>query len=196
MNCDRTVSLIMAAGYSRRFGSDKRVATLKNGKGLLESTVNQSKKIFKDTCVVLKEEDQLETLRLDPEALVIRVGEITKGLGDSLSSAFKTLISDVQFRGKEGALIWLGDMPWVKVTTCHEVMSVASRSSIVRPCYSGIPGHPIFFGRDLWKQLSEIKGLHGGKEVVDKNMNSCTDVCVSDRNIHRDVDFFSDLASE
>lgn len=57
MPCSDIAVIVIAAGQSSRFGGDKRVATLNNGKILISSTLLAIKVHFPNSRVVIKSKD-------------------------------------------------------------------------------------------------------------------------------------------
>lgn len=183
----------MAAGQSRRFGSDKRFALLSDGNSLLASTVARVRETFDHVWVVLQEGEQPCTFGLDSDMPVISVDQDSAGLGDSIASLFSKVAQDNRYTDVQGALIWLGDMPWVTVATSSRILTDAHPDRIVRPCYNGRPGHPVFFGRQFWPELALLKDREGARSVIAGNRSQCIEVAVSDRNVCVDVDTPTDL---
>ena len=64
MPCSDIMVIVMAAGQSSRFGSDKRVAKLGNGETLLSFTLRTIQKTFSNSRVVIKPEDNAQSLGL------------------------------------------------------------------------------------------------------------------------------------
>ena len=58
-------AIILAAGSSRRFGDDKRKATLQNGNMLIENTINVAAKTLDSVLVVLRFGDRAFADELD-----------------------------------------------------------------------------------------------------------------------------------
>ncbi|MFD2189481.1 nucleotidyltransferase family protein [Pistricoccus aurantiacus] len=193
MNSDRVIVLVMAAGHGRRFGSDKRTALLPGGKGLLASTVAQAQKALPHVYAVLKEDEQPEAFGLPPETPCIRLAGTSAGLGESLAHVFGRLIHDPRFATFQSAFVWLGDMPWIEIVTCHQILAAADSHRIVRPCHAGKPGHPVGFGRDFWPELAGLKGLEGGRTIIAMNKTRCVEVNVADGNINVDIDVPADI---
>nr|WP_298412066.1 nucleotidyltransferase family protein [uncultured Halomonas sp.] len=189
----RVVALVMAAGLSRRFGSDKRHARLANGRPLLQATLDLAKTNFEATWVVLRQQDNPGELGLDPDINVLHAPGSDIGLGTSLGAAFSALQTQVNARDADAAAVMLGDMPWVSPHTCRTLIDHAHAECIVlprhqEPRYKGRPGHPVLFGRAFWPTLGLLSGDTGAREVVKQHASACMVVEVDDPGIHRDVD--------
>lgn len=183
----------MAAGRSRRFGSDKRRALLHDGSHLLSSTIARVRKTFDHVFVVLREGEQPQNVGLDIGVPVISVDRDSAGLGDSIALLFSKVAQDNRHADFDGALIWLGDMPWVTAATSHQILAAANSGRIVQPRYDGRPGHPVFFGRQFWPQLTSLADLGGARSVIATNRSQCVELDVCDPNVCIDVDTPADL---
>ncbi|MCL1487680.1 MAG: NTP transferase domain-containing protein [Marinobacter sp.] len=88
------IAIVLAAGRSQRFGSDKRLTLFADGETLLSQTLSAVLPNFSHTYVVLKAED-------DPKALlsqaylqqvqILRAPHANCGLGSSLADALQML---------------------------------------------------------------------------------------------------------
>ncbi|MBP5979668.1 MAG: nucleotidyltransferase family protein [Halomonas sp.] len=188
------VALLMAAGYSRRFGpNDKRCALLPDGQTLLAASLANAQKAFTHLRVAVREEDDPALLGLAQDVALVRVREAHLGLGASLSEAISALGRDPSLDGIDAVAILLGDMPYVDPETLLALQHLASRDMIVRPCFGGQPGHPVIFGRAMWPALEKISGSDGAKGVIQQCASCLRELPVADAGILRDIDAPADL---
>lgn len=192
MRCDDIVGLIMAAGHSTRFGSDKRSATLADGQTLLQATTAMAQPLFHETYVVIRAGDSAAALDLNPEA-IIRAPETPIGLGTSIGAAFRHLLA--HSHRATAAAVLLADMPWIKPDAFATLMPNATENTIVRPVYDGNAGHPVIFGREFWPELAELHGDMGARTIIKKHHDACRLIPVADVGVLRDVDRPDDLVS-
>ncbi len=190
MRCEGIVGLIMAAGHSTRFGSDKRSATLANGQTLLQATATMAQPLFRDTYVVIRANDSATALGLNPAA-IIHAPETPIGLSTSIGAAFQYLLT--HDHSATAAAVLLGDMPWIKSDAFASLFPNATEHTIVRPVYDGNVGHPVIFGRQFWSELAELHGDMGARTIIKKHQNACRHVPVADVGVLRDVDRPDDL---
>lgn len=112
------------------------------------------------------------------------------GMGHSLASGIRAL-----HRSPACAVaILLGDMPWIAASSLQALAAAAHSQRIVVPCYAGIRGHPVVFGRHFWPQLALCQGDQGARAVIKAHTSVCDAVHVDDPAILRDVDRREDLA--
>ncbi|CAI3807398.1 Purine catabolism protein PucB [Pseudomonas sp. MM221] len=178
------VALVLAAGRGTRFGSDKRRATLADGRSLLAHSVERARAVFDDVRVVLREGERGEDLGLPGDCRVIASPDAGLGMGHSLAAGVASLVdSDAQ-----AVAILLGDMPWIELATFGQLAAAAGASTIVLPQHDGQQGHPVLFGRDFWSALSRLTGDEGARSIVKAHPASCIRLNVQDAGVLQDVD--------
>jgi molybdenum cofactor cytidylyltransferase len=182
--------LVLAAGFGRRFGADKRRATLDGAQTLLATTLARAGAAFEELWVVLREEDDAPALGVPDDVPVIRSRQAGQGMGASLAAGIGHVLAVSE---ADSVAILLGDMPWIAQTTLRELCSHADVSRIVLPWYAGERGQPVIFGRQFWPALATLTGDQGGKAVIARHAQACVSVQVNDAGIVQDVDVAGDL---
>lgn len=194
MRSDRIVALVMAAGYSHRFGpADKRLAKLRDGSTLLAASVASAQQAFPLVRAVLREKDDPLGLRLSTATSVLRVTRAEHGLGSSIGEAVTTLRHEAGLAHLEAVAILLGDMPDIRQETLDELTTICTKSTIIRPVYAGLPGHPVLFGRDFWPELEALNGDEGARWVIQQNRDHLVQIAIQDSGVCRDIDTLKDL---
>ncbi|HDZ47823.1 hypothetical protein LCGC14_0106770 [marine sediment metagenome] len=194
MRASNVIGLVMAAGYSRRFGQhDKRCALLADGRSLLAATVANAEQAFPLLRVAVRAEDDANLLGLAEHTPVIRLHQAHLGLGASLAEAVRALSHDAQLNSSEAVAILLGDMPWIKQETLLSLQRLATGDTIVRPCHAGKQGHPVIFGRALWPALEALSSNRGAKDLVRDNADRYRAYDVQDAGTLLDIDVPEDL---
>lgn len=194
MPSDSSIAVILAAGQSRRFGEqDKRLHKLPNGQTMLLAVYQQACLVFDLVVVVIRPADRLEWLGLPIETRSIVTENSEKGMGHSLSDAFIELCDQVEYEGFSTAAVLLADMPFIQTSTLKTLEQQASRDKIIRSIYQHkdgkkTKGHPVFFGRDFWPNLKELKGDQGAKKYLSLYENQVSYVTVQDLGVVYDVD--------
>lgn len=189
MNSNHTLALIMAAGHSRRFGSDKRAAILHDGRTLLATTFAAACAAFEQVRVVINIQVPPTELGI-PESLSIVIHTTASaGLGGSISQAIQALDRRQMCTEFDSIAIWLGDMPWVRPETCWYLAQRVTASTIVRPTYRDSPGHPVFFGSNIWTALADAKDDRGGRHVLTRFAHQVINMPVADPGVVHDIDY-------
>jgi len=178
------IALVLAAGSSTRFGSDKRRATLADGRSLLAHSVARARAVFDEVRVVLREGERGEDFGLPAGCRVIGSPDAASGMGHSLAVGARSL-HDSQ---AQAVAILLGDMPWIEPATLGRLVGAAHASRIVLPRHAGQQGHPVIFGRDFWPALGQLHGDEGARSVVHAHRGSCVVVELEDAGVLLDVD--------
>lgn len=182
--------LVLAAGFGRRFGTDKRRARLSDTQTLLAATLVRAGAVFEALWVVLREDDDAQVLGIPEGVSVIRNPHADRGMGASLAAGIEHLL---EVSSADSAAILLGDMPWIAETTLRTLSAQAGSSRIVLPWHADERGQPVIFGRQFWPALAILQGDQGGKAVIAEHRQACLHVQVKDTGIVRDVDVAADL---
>lgn len=194
MEKDTILAIIMAAGYSRRFGvRDKRSTVLPNGNTLLNSTLIQAQKAFPSLRVALRADDDLTALNVPYDIPTIKLKQPERGLGANLSQAIDTVIKGGGTVNVKSIAILLGDMPYISNKTYLTLRDRATTSNVIRPTHQGQPGHPVLFGREFWPELIQLSGDNGAKYLIQRHQKHYIEIAIDDAAIHYDIDTPADI---
>jgi molybdenum cofactor cytidylyltransferase len=178
-----TGALVLAAGVSRRFGSDKR-RFLVDGEPLLRRTVARVLAAGLPCRVCLRPGDGDLPLWLDlPDVSFLECPGANRGMGATLAEGV------ARCDDWEALLVVLGDMAWTASATLAAVAASVTRRNIVQPTYRGRPGHPVAFGERFFPELRTLSGDRGGRDIIARCPDLVTGLPVDDPGIHRDLDF-------
>lgn len=183
-------ALLLAAGFSRRFGSDKRRHRFADGSSLLAASVALYSQAFPKLIVVLRPEDddlaaQVQASADGANVEVVFCADAVEGMGRSLAA------------GAAAAQAWdylfvaLADMPWVQLDTLAHLrreMQRAGSDSIVLPVNGNHPGHPVGFGASYLPALATLTGDQGARSLVQKAGDRVHRVIVEDAGVLQDLD--------
>jgi molybdenum cofactor cytidylyltransferase len=162
--------LILAAGQSTRFGSDKRQALLPDGRCMLEAVITCYRQVFDSVELVVNEQADL-------------------GMGHSLACGAQALLAHEEL---SGVVIGLADMPAVSPATLMDVsQTLAGRMQPVVPVYQGHLGQPRGLPRKWFDALSRLIGDQGARQLLD--WRQAVPVHVNDPGILQDVDTPQDM---
>ena len=176
-------ALLLAAGRSRRFGSDKRAAVLADGRTLLDSVLNTLARAELPVLICLDPADShLATRYQDLSPPPVLCDRAREGMGGTLAQGAAALPA------WDACVIALADMPWVQVETLRALAGNASLHNICVPEYGGRRGNPVCFGRDFFVQLRACCGDQGARKLLAANAEHVRIVPVEDPGIHADVD--------
>nr|WP_298164286.1 nucleotidyltransferase family protein [uncultured Pseudomonas sp.] len=179
------VGLVLAAGFSRRFGADKRRARLNSGQPLLAASLALPCAQLEEVWVVLRPEDDAEALGVLAGVRIVRSESAVHGMGHSLASGIQAIERQAQ---AAAVAVFLGDMPWIKMNSLGYLLALASPEHIVVPTFQGQPGHPVIFGRRFWPELRQLTGDSGAKALLQKHAQLVRRLELGDTGILRDID--------
>ena len=196
--------VLAGAGFSKRFGKDKRVTEL-GGNTLAGTTINLYQMAFERLRIVIRPDDELEKLapsfRAREQDEVIRFEKAELGMGHTIARGFSSLAWDFGFLG-------FLDMPFIQQETLEELKRVAisENPKILRPVLTPElkttaeaekrpdVGHPVGFSKDLFPLLGSIQGDVGAKAIISGQEKDVKNISVDDYGIVMDVDSPQDLA--
>lgn len=179
----RGTAIILAAGASVRYGSDKKTIPFANTT-LLQYTVQLYAKVFHKVIVVLREQEPSTTdlFPLNSQAVVATCAQ--QGLSQSLRAGIQKARSD------PWVVIGLMDMPYIKSATLESLVNrmVSTQASVVRLRWRQQYGNPVGFKQECFAQLSELRGDQGARSLLDSDSFSVETLEVDDRGILLDID--------
>ena len=182
-------ALILAAGASRRFGSDKRLHEV-GGKPLLAHTLARYREVFDKVGVTLRpREGEVERLVRAAGALPITAPDAHLGQGRSLAHGVAALTDS------DGLVIGLGDMPFVQAETLHAIANALAKgpAQVIRPRCNSQPGNPIGFAPSMYQALTHITGDQGARNLLRSRGELVEYLDLDDSGVLKDVDRSEDL---
>jgi len=185
MPSETIAALVLAAGQSRRFGSDKRLAELPGRGALLTATLVTLRPHFRDIRVVVGRDDDAAALGIPAGIVTLANPEPQRGMGASLAFGVCALLRESRARA---VAVMLGDMPWVRDATFVALAQRAGEALIVRPTFQGEGGHPVVFGRQFWPALCQLDGDGGARHLLLDNPTACVEIVTADPGVLKDVD--------
>ncbi|BAU72497.1 nucleotidyltransferase family protein [Metapseudomonas furukawaii] len=188
----QVVALMLAAGFGRRFGSDKRRAVLADGRTLLAASLERARAVFEEVLLVLRADDDPAALGLPADSVIVRCVDAEQGMGHSLAAGARCLDG----HPAAACAVLLGDMPWIADASLRALVDKAAPGRIVFPLYRGERGHPVLFGRDFWPELQRLTGDEGARKVLRAHPAAWTAVEVDDPGVLGDVDSPAALGGE
>lgn len=184
-------ALMLAAGYSRRFGTDKRRATLADGRSLLAASLALPCSMLEEVWLVLRPDESITELGLPANIKLVQHPLTAQGMGHSLAAGAERLLAESR---ADAVAIFLADMPAIRRDSLETLFAHASANAIVLPSYQGKRGHPVLFGRAFWPQLATLNGDAGAKPVLQQHPEAVRIVELNDPGVLQDIDTPADLS--
>lgn len=183
--------ILLAAGSSSRFGSDKLLHLLPDGTPMAVAAARRLNMICAHTIAVVRpDSDRLAEL-LTAEGIDIVVSpESIRGMGHSLAAGVRAA-SDAS-----AWIVALADMPFISATSYQCVANaLRSGASIAAPEHDGLRGHPVGFAGHWYAKLGALEGDEGARSILANVPAADIVLCpVYDPGILRDVDRQADLS--
>jgi CTP:molybdopterin cytidylyltransferase MocA/SAM-dependent methyltransferase len=148
-------ALVLAAGRSTRFGSDKLVAEFR-GRPMVEHVLGAALAAGLSPVVVVVGPDR--EIRW-PAARVVVNPDPSRGLSSSLKVGLNAVAGDEPVGG---VVVLLGDQPMVSPAVIAMLLGAARDRPIVVPRYAdGEPGNPVILERSAWPLAAQLRGDRG-----------------------------------
>lgn len=175
-----TAALVLAAGFSNRFGSVKLCASLDNGATVFAQTLANIQQAVSDVVVVTRPE-LAEDLIQHCDSLHI-FDQAEKGMGATLAYGVSML------QDHEACLICLADMPFISPDSYRLVSQALDSSNIVLPFYNQQPANPVGFGKQYFAELMALTGDSGGRPVIQAHPDAVLRIDLDDPGLIADID--------
>jgi len=157
-------AIVLAAGSSRRFGSQKLLADV-GGQPMIRRTVlNILASAVDVVLVVVGADDEAVRGALGGlDVAFIHNPRHAHGMGTSIAAGIRSLSGDVT-----AALLALGDQPTVGAALVDALIDAfRDDRPIVAPEFDGVIVPPVLFGRALFGALGALEGDTGARGVIE-----------------------------
>ena len=186
--------ILLAAGYSKRFGSNKLLQTLPAGTSeagtpiALAAAKHLLDALPESIAVVRPRAQKLGKLLRDAGCNTVVCKNAGEGMGTSLAAGVRAAAE------ADGWVVALADMPFLRPETIRVIAKALSEgAAIAAPSYRGERGHPVGFARRFLEELSSLHGDSGARTLLDQHPDWVTAHEVEDPGVLRDIDRPSDL---
>jgi molybdenum cofactor cytidylyltransferase len=183
--------LLLAAGNSKRFGSQKLLTCLPNSQSIAMTSAMRLRSSVDRVAVIVNPDHQsiVDLFSAAVENLsVVPCGLSQYGIGHSIACG----VSETSHA--QGWVIALADMPFIKTTTIKAVVKALRGGAIIAvPVCGGKRGHPVGFSQKMYDELIQLKGDSGGKALLSRYGSDVVEVKCQDPGIFIDIDTPEDL---
>jgi len=158
--------IILAAGCSRRMGKQNKLLATLNGKRMLEHVVDAAKASDASRVIVVTghQAEAIQNALANSKVDFVNNSEYATGIASSIKVGISLLDKQV-----EGALILLGDMPYVSTKKINEVLSAfdpQSKKDIVVPICGERKGNPVLWAKRYFEEIEILEGDSGAKSLL------------------------------
>lgn len=188
----RIAALVLAAGRSTRMGGRNKLCCDVDGVPMVRRVV--------DAALASRCEQTLVITGYDAEAVATAIGEApvtlvhnanhAEGIAASLRCGLRAVSCN-----SDGAVIVLGDMPWVSAEHIDALIAAFDpvAPSIVAPQRDGRRGNPVLWPYRYFDAILALHGDQGARDLLKRHAATMTLVTVDDDAIFTDVDNPEDL---
>ena len=215
---DSIPGVLLGAGGSERFGSEKLLARLPTGERLFEralrvhlqshlsplalvvspnllKTIMENQGIFSFSGTrIAKKGDQWYSFSCRWGGGRLAINEnFKKGMSSSMHKGL-TCLTDEEKAG--GVLISLADLPFLTPQTINFLINefLKEKVGMLLPVFNGTTGHPVIVDMDRFKdEINQIRGDVGLRVLMDKFRGAVKRIPWHDDSVTRDVDTSEDL---
>lgn len=184
----KITGILLAAGASRRMGSQNKLLTDLNGKTMIEVVATElvNSKLSNIIVVTGHESEKVKTALAGLDLNFIHNPQYKRGLSTSLKAAL-----DIIPRNTDGIIVCLGDMPRIRSTHIDKLIDAFNPiegNSICVPIHGRKRGNPILWSNEYLKQIQSINGDMGAKNILDQHIDQITEVPMDENAVLFDID--------
>lgn len=179
--------LLLAAGKSRRFGSQKLLTEYQGLPIVLHSARALSNC---DRVIAIINDKDIELQKtLDAEGIETLINpEANLGMGHSIAFGVKAS------QQSDGWCILPADMPKASTSTVEQVYeALVNGAAIAAPCYLDQRGHPVGFSKHYSDELQILDSDIGARTILQQHPEDLLCIDTNDNGILLDIDTKEDL---
>jgi molybdenum cofactor cytidylyltransferase len=192
----KIVGILLAAGFSRRFGANKLLAPLRGAEAesgvrvAVAAAAHLAAALPEPVAVVRPRAQKVSQLLREAGCRTVICSKAAEGMGTSLAAGIRAA------KDADGWIVALADMPYVQPDTIRRIaLALEEGAAIAAPSFGGERGHPVGFARRFLKDLLALKGDEGARQILAAHPDWITLYETDDRGVLRDIDVPADLAA-
>lgn len=184
----RIAAVVLAAGESRRMGDVNKLTMQVDGTPMVARVVYavQQSGVQRIIVVTGHQPERIEEALSGCNVELVHNPDYAEGIGTSVRTGVAALGDDVH-----GALVALGDMPWVSVEVIDRLVDAFTSDgqlSIFIPMFGRKRGNPVLWGAQHFPELLALTGDVGGKALFHRHAAAICYVDVESAGVNIDVD--------
>ncbi len=181
----RVDAVVLAAGLSSRMKQNKLLLPFKETT-IIRHTVETILRSNIDNVIIIigKDEDEI---RFELENLDVKFmynERYKKGQSTSVVLGVQASYDS------DGIMFFMGDQPMIKssiIDDMIETFKVMDETILVPYCHDK-RGNPVLFNKKWYKELLKVTGDHGGRFIIENNLNHVKKYYLEDELFFKDVD--------
>ncbi|MEK9940206.1 MAG: nucleotidyltransferase family protein [Methylotenera sp.] len=193
------IGILLAAGFSRRFGSQNKLLQPLPDQEIL--AVHAAKNLLAALPVsiaVVRQDNPALAAKLSHVGMVVIHCPADKTeMADSLVTAIEAAPAIETAAGTAtsgGYVIALADMPFIQPATISRVAeAIHHGAQIAMPSYQGQRGHPVGFAAKFHTALTQLSGDEGARAIIKRHAEALTVLETDDAGVVTDIDTQEDF---
>lgn len=191
---DKITGILLAAGASSRFGSNKLLHPLPDSGTpiAVQAAKNLLNAVPNSIAVVRPGDLKLKALLAETGITIVENPHASAGMSSSIRCGIKASINknSANADSPEGWLVSLADMPYLSTDIYQSVKDAINNGALLcAPLHQNRRGHPVGFSRLLEDELAELTGDSGASSVIEKHWDQLVQIPVSSKTILHDIDY-------
>lgn len=184
----KVAAVVLAAGRSSRMGSENKLLMEVDGQPMVTRVVDAmlAGPVKEVVVVTGHDADAVRHALGDRQVRFVHNPDYAEGMSTSLKAGIEALASDL-----DGALVALGDMPFVRsehVKQLIDALHPSGPGSIVVPVHEHRRGHPVLWAACHFRQMRKLSGDVGAKALLAECADQVREVQMADTSILVDID--------
>ena len=191
----KVVGILLAAGFSTRFGTNKLLAALpadgpEAGTPVSVAAARHLAEALPEPVAVVRPRAQkVSKLLREAGCMTVICRNAAQGMGTSLAAGVRAA------GDADGWVVALADMPFIAPETIRRIATALEEgAAIAAPSCGGERGHPVGFARRFRDDLLALTGDEGARQILKAYPDCITLYETGDRGVLRDIDVPGDLA--
>ncbi|MFW2371578.1 MAG: nucleotidyltransferase family protein [Gammaproteobacteria bacterium] len=183
------VGILLAAGESRRFGSNKLLHPISDDRPMLLVIAKKLVNALANSIAVINQDLMPYTRQLEQLGMRVVINQQAhRGMGSSIACGVRAS------QDAAGWLIALADMPYVNSETMSQLSNrLSDGSAMVAPLFEQQRGHPVGFNQCFKQELMALNDDVGARHIIASHQNRLELIPTRDAGVIRDIDQFSDV---
>lgn len=193
---NKTIGIILAAGFSRRMKKDKLLLKY-NEKTFLEIIVEKLLKLkLRKIILVVPEkaslEEYLNSLKYYPTIIIVYNKNPELGITSSIKKALEKVVNfRIDF---DSLMFFMVDQPFLSENTIRKIINSKKENCIIVPRINETAYNPVLFSKKFLKNFFELEGDIGGKQIIKENKDSVIYINFEEEEEFQDIDTPEDFS--
>ena len=184
-------AILLAAGKSKRMDGENKLTKKIRGIPLIKHSVkNILASSVDELIIVLGHQKEIVEKLIDKSEKIKFI--FNKDFENGMASSIKTGLNHLSKKA-EAFFICLGDMPMVNSNVYNQLIKSRNQKDILVPTYKDQKGNPILFSILMKKEILNIQGDIGAKQILQSNEDKILKVEIADQGVTRDFNTNGDF---